>query len=201
MLKFEVKEEIENIRIGELKVNGKRIKTPCFWLGLELFNEPNPLDYFNFPTIMLNGYKLLMKEFKTGLIHEYIKADAIMMDSGGFQLMKKNIDVSVDKVLKIYRETKPDIGVVLDYPFNPQNPSDRFERWRKTLENTKLMFANSDGVALMPVVHGYTIEELKKACREVKEITDPKIVGIGSLVPLVKTVNMKKFMEISKTEP
>ncbi|MCS7135354.1 MAG: tRNA-guanine transglycosylase [Candidatus Aenigmarchaeota archaeon] len=201
MMHFEIKEEYDCVRFGILKINGKSIRTPCFWIGIEPFSKPNILDYMHLKTILVNGYKILDKHVNIGKIHDYFKADAIMMDSGGFQLMKKNIDVSADKVLKIYRETKPDIGVVLDYPFNPQNPSDRFERWKKTIENTKIMFANSDGVVLMPVVHGYTTEELKNACREVKEITDPKIVGIGSLVPLVKTVNMKKFMEISKTEP
>jgi len=58
----------------------------------------------------------------------------VMMDSGGFQLMRRNIRITPAKVLEIYKQAEPDIGVVLDFPFNPLDLNSRMKRWKKTLK-------------------------------------------------------------------
>lgn len=201
-MKFEILEEDKNTnaRMGELIINGKKVRTPCFWLGLRVYAKPNPLDYFDLRTILVNAYEMLQNIGCQDSIHKLLRTNAvIMMDSGGFQLMKNgNLSINAEDILKIYRRTRPDIGVVLDYPLNPENIRERQERWKKTVENTKFMLDNAGDVVLMPVVHGYTLDELIEACRDVKKIADPKIVGIGSLVPLIKNINRETGIKYIK---
>ena len=119
------------------------------------------------------------------------------MDSGGFQLMRRNIRITPAKVLEIYKQAEPDIGVVLDFPFNPSDLNSRMKRWKKTLKNTRFMLNNSHDIVLMPVVHGYTLEEIKRACDELKDITNPKVVGVGSLVPIVRCMKTSNISELN----
>lgn len=190
-------------RLGMLKINGRKINTPTLWLGCSIKNKPHPWKYFDVDAIMVNAYEIIQKKLVINSIHKFLNTDSmVMMDCGGFQLMKIKRYVTPIKILKIYEQAEPDIGVVLDFPFNPLNPSDRMERWKKTLENTRFMFDmldkldNSYDIVLLPVIHGYTLEEIKRACEEIKDITDPKIVSIGSLVPVIrhmKTSNLSKL--------
>ena len=58
------------------------------------------------------------------------------------------------------------------------------------------MIESNSKVPLMPVLHGYSLKELEKACSDIKKIDDdPKLIGIGSLVPLIfsTTAGSKRF--------
>lgn len=49
------------------------------------------------------------------------------------------------------------------------------------------MFLTKGSYGFMPVVHGYTLNELKKSCQQIRNIVgEPALIGIGSLVPLIK---------------
>lgn len=177
-MKFKVTKEDEatNARLGILNLNGRKIKTPVLWLGYMMKKKPCPWEYFDVDTIMVNAYEIIEKKMTINAIHEFLNTDGlVMMDSGGFQLMRKNIHITPAKLLEIYKRAEPDIGVVLDFPFNPLDLDNRIKRWKKTLENTRFMLNNSHDIVLMPVVHGYTLEEIKKACDELKDIADPKV--------------------------
>jgi len=160
-MKFKVikEDKTTNARLGILNLNGKEITTPVLWLGYIITNKPRPWEFFNVNAIMVNAYEIVEKKIMINSIHEFLNTDGlVMMDSGGFQLMKKNIHITPPKILEIYKQAKPDIGVVLDYPFNPLELDNRIKRWKKTLENTRFMLNNSHDIVLMPVVHGYTLE-------------------------------------------
>jgi tRNA-guanine family transglycosylase len=120
------------------------------------------------------------------------------MDSGGFQLLKKDIQIKPDQVLEIYRKAKPDIGVVLDFPFHPSELNKRKQRWEKTLKNTEFMMENSHDIALMPVIHGYSLKEIEKACKEIEKISDPQIIGMGSIVPILRSLKSSNLTKIDK---
>lgn len=206
MVKFKIIENdsYTNARLGILNLNGKKIKTPVLWLVCSIKDKPRPWEYFNVKTIMVNAYEIFVKKITINSIHKFLNTNGlIMMDSGGFQLMKKNISITPSEILKIYKQTEPDVGVVLDFPLDPSNMDNRLDRWKKTLKNTKFMLDNSHDIVLMPVIHGYTLKEIKKACHEIKKITDPKFVGIGSLVPIIrnmKTSNISKLNGINTIE-
>jgi len=199
MVEFKIIEEDTSTyaRLGTLNLNGKKINTPTLWLGCLVKSKPHPWEYFDVNTIMVNAYEIIERKLAISSIHEFLNTDGlIMMDSGGFQLMRRKIHITPNEILEIYKQAEPDIGVVLDYPLNPLDLDSRMKRWKKTLKNTRFMLDNSHDIILMPVVHGYTLEEIKRACDEIKDITDPKIIGIGSLVPIIrymKTSNLSKL--------
>ena len=185
-----------NSRLGELIINNKRVETPVFWIGNEINGIPRPWELFEVDTVMLNAYEIMsspkLKEMEKKGIHKYLKHDKlIMMDSGGFLFQKKDkVGINAEVILEIYENVKPDIGVILDHPLDPSKDDNiNHKRWLKTLKNTKFMLENSTEIALLPVVHGYTREQLKNACKELKRLVCPKVIGIGSLVPLITSPN------------
>jgi len=181
-------------RKGRLKINGKKVDTPVFWLGHVLGGVPRPWKEFEVETLIVNACDILQKkkanhEICCKGIHNYLDyKNLILMDSGGFLFQKKElIDVDPLEIINLYENCKPDLGVILDHPLNPKaSKSGNLKRWNSTLKNTEIMFENQGKVELMPVVHGYTFEDLKNACDDLKNLIDnPKAVGLGSLVPLL----------------
>ena len=191
-------------KLGELKINKKKLETPSLWLGHLIDHKPKLWETSNLDNIMVNAYYIIKKASSYEKIcdmgiHNYLNFDGlVMMDSGGFLFQKKE-EMGLDplKVLDLYEKSKPDIGVVLDHPFDPNssNQSNK-KRWNITLKNTKSMVESNSKVPLMPVLHGYSLKELEKACSDIKKIEDdPKLIGIGSLVPLIfsTTAGSKRF--------
>lgn len=181
-------------QLGSLNANNKKLETPSLWLGHVIGSKPRIWENMSVKNVMVNAYNILKKpsaceSIKKIGIHNHLNFDGlIMMDSGGFLFQKKEeIDIDSEVILELYEDSKPDIGVVLDHPFDPiNNDASNRKRWVKTLENTEKMINSSSKIPIMPVLHGYSIQELKNACIDIKKIDDdPKMIGLGSLVPLV----------------
>jgi len=109
------------------------------------------------------------------------------MDSGGFLFMQKEtLKVDPLSILKLYRKSRPDYGVVLDNPLGSNlTTSERKRRQLRTLRNTRHMVESrsSSDPELIPVIHGHTSHSIKWYVQELQEIDDFDIYGIGSLVP------------------
>jgi len=195
-IKFKINYEDDELscRSGTLKLNGNVIETPLIWMGYPIGSSPKIWEEVPIKSLMLSAYEALKrpkvknKIFEKG-IHEYLGFDGlIFMDSGGFAFQKRDkMDLDPGIILELYEISKPDIAAVLDHPLDPSQPTRvNNGRWFKTLKNTKYMLENDGSVLLMPILHGYTLKDLKKACGEVKKISDsPKFIGLGSLVPLL----------------
>lgn len=190
-------------RKGTLKMNGRSIETPALWLGHVIGGVPRPWEIFPIQNLIVNAHDILKRpkiceQICNEGIHKYLNFDGlILMDSGGFLFQKKEkIDIEPSKILELYEKSKPDIGVILDHPLDPlQSDKLNKERWEDTLKNTTYMMNNNGEIDLMPVLHGYTLEDLENACRDIKEIDDnPQFIGLGSLVPLMfRTKGANKF--------
>ena len=188
-------------RTGLLTLNGYKIQTPVLWIGHSFYD---PVRYWKetrlkFPGLLVNACQILNKPHiaqsisKRGLDNFLSYDGPIMMDSGGFLFQKnKRMNVKPDTIVELYKETKIDIGVVLDHPLNPSLSKYRNKRrWERTLRNTETMMKAGGTFEFMPVVHGYTINDLKSACRQLRSILgEPTLIGIGSLVPLLKTSHL-----------
>ncbi|AXV39090.1 tRNA-guanine transglycosylase [Methanobacterium sp. BAmetb5] len=192
-------------RRGEALINNRKIQTPALWLGHVMGGRPHPWKFLDIKTIIVNAADILRTKSNTNSIcengiHKHLDFNgAILMDSGGFLFQKKDdLDIDPLLIIDLYEKSKPDLGVILDHPFNPSETNKANQkRWKKTLENTKIMVKNKGKVDLMPVVHGYNPKELKKACDDIKKIIpEPTMVGIGSLVPLLfRTNGTKRFKD------
>lgn len=204
-LKFDILDNDEELfsRRGKALINDKKIDTPALWLGHVMGGTPHPWKFLDMNTVIVNAADILRTKTNTTSIcekgiHKHLNFHgAILMDSGGFLFQKKdNLDIDPLSIIELYEKSKPDLGVILDHPFNPSetNKSNQ-KRWEKTLENTRIMTENIGKVDLMPVIHGYNFKELKSACNDIKRINDdPSMIGIGSLVPLLfRTNGTKRF--------
>ena len=143
-------------------------------------------------------------------LREYIHFDGpLMLDSGGFNFQKQDeISIAPLDVLKVGIEFAVDVSVILDHPFLPTStPEEREDRWENTITNTKEMFEKledsdlPDYFQLMPVLHGYDQETLKKSLDHVVKIwgENPPIVGIGSLAPLALNGSKRTVINIIST--
>ena len=170
--------------------------------------------------VLVNAFDLLanhrtrrftskIRDTKGGL-REYIHFDGpLMLDSGGFNFQKQDeISIASLDVLKIGIEFAVDVSVVLDHPFLPTStPEERKDRWENTVTNTEQMFEKlkdtdlPDYFQLMPVLHGYDPETLKRSLDHIIEICgeEPRIVGIGSLAPLALNGSKRTVIDVIST--
>jgi len=199
--------ESTRVRSGLLKLGDLNLETPILWLGQQIYGVPEPWTQFaGISGIMVNASEVLSYARPQQGIHEFLSCPGIpvMMDSGGFLFLKKKcLTVTPDDILELYRSSKPDIGVILDHPLDPEETTKvNNRRWQKTLENTRRMIeGNSGELALMPVVHGHTLDEVREACEAVKAVMETRLIGIGSLVPLIKgNSTSKKFGDPNRSK-
>ena len=199
--------------LGEVKFhNNKKLSTPLCWFGLSIIEsndfQEKVFQETRIEAFLSNAYDLyynphpskrkeLIENLKNlGIIHK--------MDSGGFQLMKSKMKGNAEKfplsqimVIKKQLEVDCECGVQLDFPFGPNlKKGEKFSRLDKTIENLEkaLNYINKLNLSfsILPVIHTTSddLELLFYGLEKIKEIIGeyPKVIGIGSLVPLVKTV-------------
>lgn len=111
-------------------------------------------------------------------IHKYTgHRGKIMLDSGGFQLIKKNVKLDIDDTLQIYEAAdfrNDDRGITLDYcPRADEDAETRMNKIIESNENYRRMF-NQDKQVLQ-VIHGWTRKELKTSLKPVVETADSMI--------------------------
>jgi queuine/archaeosine tRNA-ribosyltransferase len=134
-------------------------------------------------------------------IQEYLNLEnpcATFLDSGGFLYLKrKNISPDPLNILNLYKDAAPTIGAILDYPFDPFLPVEVNEkRWQQTIANTHLMYEKNGHLTLMPILHAHSAAQAKKACSDLRQIvSNPVILGVGSLVPLMRTYHNGQVLE------
>jgi queuine/archaeosine tRNA-ribosyltransferase len=97
-------------------------------------------------------------------IHTYANhTGPILIDSGGFQLIRKQIEIDPKDTLKIYEAAqmkKGDFGICLDYCPRAIDPGKiRMEKIRKTNDNYHFMVKKNPKV--LHVIHGWTKKELE----------------------------------------
>ena len=189
--------------------NKKKIETPINWIGLSIAEsvdfQYNAFKEAKITNFMSNVYdlkfqdkkgirdKLITKLINSGLHHK--------IDSGGFQIMKqeilgkKNTNLTPEIAYEIQSNLSCDIGVVLDVPIGTSNDiKANYKKIDKTIQNfeklLKIYDTEVDTFLILPVVHGHSSEMLDYAINNIQNIIGeiPKALGIGSLVPMVKSI-------------
>ncbi|HEC88415.1 MAG TPA: hypothetical protein ENI52_03770 [Thermoplasmata archaeon] len=191
--KVQYVDEHTSARKGTLKISHRTIDTPILWIGHQIGGIPKPWESFPLKTLIMNACDIIdhpkaYRSISRKGIHKFLNFDGmVMIDSGGFLFQKKNrLDVAPSDILDLYHMAKPELCVVLDHPLDPfQSQHKNYYRWKKTIENTIYMYNNNGNSVLLPVLHGYTLRKLRNACKKIKEIDEPGLIGLGSLVPLV----------------
>jgi len=202
-IRFEPKNNSGTARVGKLIVGNKEVNTPLIFFGYRIGDRPHVWKDVNVEALMPNAYDIYVgkkgsEKVLNGGIHSFLKFDGlIMMDSGGFYFQKKGkMNVSAQEILEIEEKSKPDIGVVLDFPLDPKNLSVTKKRIRRTMENTKFMLKNSS-IPLIVVLHGYDKESLKYAASFLE--SDPSMIALGSQAALLYPFRVNIIKKIVNT--
>lgn len=172
-----------------------RFRRPFLWFSQIITGVPRPWKHFLIDGLMVNAYDILRRPKVCSKVlemnvHRFLDfSGLIMMDSGGFLFMKQeSLKIHPKDILELYRKSKPNFGVILDYPLNPNLSSNEVKRRQKvTLKNTEYMIKNFDesNPELIPVIHGYSSHSIRWFLNELFRIGNFKIYAIGSLVPSV----------------
>ena len=190
--------------------NNKELLTPLCWFGLSIIESKDfQLNVFKESKIeafLSNAYDLYYldkKQERKSLIEKLQRMNlAHKMDSGGFQLMKsklrenaRNFPLTPKLVLDKQLEIGCDCGVQLDFPFGPSlKKTQKMKRIDKTIESLEHLLKLIDyyGVSFsfLPVIHTVSndLDLLKYGLKRMEGILGkkPNVIGIGSLVPLVR---------------
>ncbi len=113
----------------------------------------------------------------------------IILDSGGFLFQKReDISVKVEDLIDLIKAAEPCFSYALDHPLDPSLLMKNWTRLKRTIKNTSIMY-NRLEVPIIPIMHGYTINQLEYCATEIKRIYqgDPEIIAVGSIVPLIRT--------------
>ena len=203
--------------IGKLIFHNRReAMTPICWFGLSII-EPKEfqLEVFKQAKIeafLSNAYDLYYTDKKSERRDLIIKLQKQKlyhkMDSGGFQLMKAEIKGKAKKfplnprmVLDKQLEIGCDCGVQLDFPFGPNlskyQKKERLEETLNNLDKTLTLLERSRiNFSILPVIHTVSddLDLVKYGLQRIENILGerPNVIGIGSLVPLVRTMKGSK---------
>jgi len=217
LIHYQIEKKSGASHLGKIKFhNNKSIQTPLCWFGLSIIESKefqlNVFKKSRIEAFLSNAYDLCFQDKKnerSSLIEELQNLNLNhKMDSGGFQLMKaeikgisKKFPLNQKMVLEKQLEIGCECGVQLDFPFGPDlNKTQKMKRLKTTLENlealVKLIDTYGVDFSILPVIHtvGNNLELLEYGVQQIKDILGeyPKIIGIGSLVPLVKTIKGSK---------
>ncbi|HPR42040.1 MAG TPA: tRNA-guanine transglycosylase [Candidatus Methanofastidiosa archaeon] len=106
----------------------------------------------------------------------------IVLDSGGFQYMKKGIELDPADVLMYQKESGCDIAVTFDYPITPGLEKDeRTNRLDRSISVANDMLSKREGMTLYGAIHGSNPDEVVNYINRLEDGFEG--YGIGSLVP------------------
>ena len=125
-------------------------------------------------------------------IHKVLKTKKpVIIDSGGFQFMKKNAELEEEFVLGYQERSGCDIGMTFDYPILPDlSPEEKENRMKKSIYNSNLALKlkKNKKMLLYSAVHGHNPEDIKKYIKNLDDGFDG--YAVGSLVPKKRDYNM-----------
>ena len=172
-------------------------------MGMLLSHKLYAWKYVKTDGIMINSYELLIT--KKSIINDIVKMSIrrlldldnkimIFIDSGGFQYLKHNRSVKLERLIDLYLKiisvNDDNIFLVsLDLPPIPHdNLRNRNKKITKTISNYRQLLrslskSDIDIRKIIPVIHLTTNKVLLQ--KQIESYGDAEIVGIGGLVPYV----------------
>ena len=165
----------------------------------------NPIDlwsYFKVPAIIVNPTSMIKKAAlsqeirRKGGLHEFLGYDGkIYLDSGGFQILKNNVHITLEQLLQIYEITRADYFFSLDIPISPEDDIDtRQRKMEKTIKNYAELRKKYENI--IPVVHPPLESALEMCQIYLNELDCDKLLSIGGLVPFIMGNKKKNIVEL-----
>lgn len=147
-------------------------------LGTPLNASPKPWHYFPVPALMINALEV------RGDPREVLGYEGeLWIDSGGYQILRKGVQVDVDKIIEVYREVDAQAYLALDVPPSPtDDPHAAEKKMEKTYKNWEKM-RRALGDSVVPVLHVTPQPDL--FYKYLEKYADSPALAIGGAVPYV----------------
>jgi len=202
-LLFGLKDRDAAGRIGEIKINGKKIETPIL---LPVIN-PNlnyqwVLEDFQPQALITNSYILYKKHKEKVLekrIHKFLNYEGVVFtDSGSFQLMNYgDLGITNREIVEFQDLIGVDVGTFLDIPTTPDKD---YETAKRELEITISRGIEAlelrKNIALNGTIQGGIFKDLReKAALEFAK-RDFDIYPIGAIVPLMINYDFETLIKV-----
>lgn len=147
---------------------------------------PTPWDLSQ--GVILSLYHILKYPYKERILKEGIHAvlhteNPVYIDSGGFQYMKKGVELDPLDVLQHQEQMNSDIGITFDFPILPDmEETERKKRLNRSILSANLMVKEKKtDMQLYGAIHGSNPQEITAYLSQLH--TGFAGYGIGSLVP------------------
>jgi 7-cyano-7-deazaguanine tRNA-ribosyltransferase len=178
-------------RIGKLKIGKKKLETPYIFPVFNPFNseiDSKEIQKIGFKALITNAYILYKRKVK-GDVHDLLKCEIVMTDSGGYQTLEYgDVEVTNKEIIEYQKEINSDIAVFLDIPSALSSFEDAKKAVEKTLERAKEAKEIIDKNRLWVCPIQGTYKELVKYSAEESKKLDFDIYALGS-----PTVFMTKY--------
>ncbi len=146
------------------EVFGDTLSPTRFIKKIKPFNE----EHFMFTAANFYGSKYRKNRLSQMGIHDYVDhAGTLMLDSGGYQLINKNLPFTLEETIEIYRLAKfrkDDFSIALDFcPLPNELPQTRLQKIKNSNDNFVKMRNLAPELApqIIHVLHGWTMKELR----------------------------------------
>jgi 7-cyano-7-deazaguanine tRNA-ribosyltransferase len=138
--------------------------------------------------VILSLYHMLQYAYKNRIlkegIHSVLRSDnPVYIDSGGFQYMKKGIELDPLDVLRYQEQMGGDIGITFDYPILPDmEEEEKQKRLERSITSANFMLKEKKtDMQLYGAIHGSNPAEIAGYLARLEKGFSG--YGIGSLVP------------------
>lgn len=160
---------------------------------------PGPLVVFGVPDVMIRLWEIIpdIEIMINNIRWKWGKpsANRIWVDSGGYQIMMKQLKLHIDDVIQKYQSIDGDIFISLDIP--PQSLCNASkELVQHNIKNFETLYEKLENRKVIPVVHCYESELLFYSIDRYKSY-NVEIIAFGGAVP----PSMAKMGEGSRTLP
>ena len=163
------------------EVFGDTLSPTRFIKKVKPFNN----EHFMFTAANFYGSKYRKNKLSQIGIHDYVDhAGALMLDSGGYQLINKNLPFTLEETIEIYRLAKfrkNDSCISLDYcPIPTDKPQTRMQKIKDSNDNLIKMRKLAPELApqIIHVLHGWSMKELRTSLNPIGD--DERLIAFGS---------------------
>ncbi|MEM2292723.1 MAG: hypothetical protein QXX41_05560 [Nitrososphaerota archaeon] len=107
----------------------------------------------------------------------------LFLDSGAFTIIRRGLVVDKEHIKSTQEKLDPDRAVPLDYPFQPDQTVKEMERsWEMTKANILEWQETTKLREIVPVLHAWNRNSIKKNVLWIYKHVDAEYIGIGTIV-------------------
>ncbi|MEZ0320268.1 MAG: tRNA guanosine(15) transglycosylase TgtA [Pyrobaculum sp.] len=201
---FEIEAKDLAGRVGRLYVKSGVVETPALFPVVDPRKQEVPTDVLKkyFMQVITNSY-FIYKLTKGSVVDvkKLLEWDGVVMtDSGAYQIMRYGaIDVDPDEVLLFQSKIGSDIGVILDLPFDYEEPyTSALLKVEETIRRAKkiaTVLKNFEMLVVAPIQGGVYPDLLARSAKELSKLPF-SIYAIGSPTTLMEDYRFDLVLDI-----